>query len=292
MKNVINYYYNLYPKDILLGKDYYYFFVNNIRYSFIKYLNNPQDVYNIYNMHLDILKEGSYIHPIILNKDQQILTFVDNVPYILLITTYYEGNITINNVIEFSNVRNNESSSSNWAELWSKKNDYLEYQINMLGQKHPIIRDSFSYYIGLSENAIEIVNSTPKTISKISFSHKRMSSTVFEFYNPLNLTTDLAVRDMAEYLKNQFFNGQNIEQDLTQYLSNKPLNSYEYVMFFARLLYPTYYFDMYEEIITNRKEDSEILKIIAKQQEYENIIKKIYHYFQSFLPMPYIEWLK
>ena len=166
MKNAINYYYNLFPKDISQNKDEYYFFVDNIRYSLIKYEDDPKNVKNIYDMHIDILKKGMYVHPIILNKDRQILTIINNNTYILLQTIYYDFKITINDIMSFSNIILEEDhglNRNNWGELWSQKNDHLEYQISMLGIKHPIIRDSFSYFIGLGETAIQLVNSIEKT---------------------------------------------------------------------------------------------------------------------------------
>lgn len=63
-------------------------------------------------------------------------------------------------------------------------------------------------------------------------------------------------------------------------------------MFLARLIYPTYYFDMYEQIISGKVKEQELNKIIAKNQEFENQIKKIYNYYKSFLHLTPIEWLE
>ena len=43
---------------------------------------------------------------------------------------------------------------NSWASLWSAKLDYFEYQVSELGKDKPLILDSFSYYLGLGENAI------------------------------------------------------------------------------------------------------------------------------------------
>ena len=294
MKNVINYYYNLYPENIFQNKEEYYFFVNNIRYSLIKYLEDINDINKIYNMHLDILNKNMYVHPIILNKDNKPLTIINNEPYILMQTIYYGEKVNIDNIVKFSEITSEKSKNQNWAELWSQKNDYLEYQISMLGKSHPIIRDSFSYYIGLGENAIELVNMVQKQETSFVYAHKRINknNTTFDLYNPLNMTVDLKVRDAAEYFKDSFFKGEDIDEELTYYFNNTILSTYEYMMFFARMLYPTYYFDLYEEIITNREDDKKLIQIINKANEYEQILKKIYKYYKSFLDMTVIEWLE
>ena len=64
------------------------------------------------------------------------------------------------------------------------------------------------------------------------------------------------------------------------------------MLFLARMIYPTYYYDLYEEIITNRKKDEEIKKITDKVDDYEKIIKQIYNYYKSFMITPQIEWLE
>lgn len=294
MKNAINYYYNLYPENIHQTKKGYYFTVNKTRYFLTKYLEEPKDIQKIYSMHLNLLNQNFYVHPIVLNTQNQIITTIDNEPYILMITIYYKEKITLNDIIYFLKSVKTSADPPNWGELWSKKNDYLEYQMSMLGQKHPLLRESFSYYIGLGETAIQLVNSLTKTSTPLVYAHKRLTqeSRQYDLYNPLNLTIDYSVRDIAEYLKNSFFCGKNIEEDLKTYLNSASLTYYEYLLFLARLIYPTYYFDLYEEIITDRQNDNEIKKITDKTDEFEKIIKKVYHYYKSFMPTPRIDWLE
>lgn len=296
MKNAINYYYNLYPDNIHQTEKGYYFFINKTRYFLTKYLGDPKEIQKIYNMHLHLLNQNFYVHPIVLNAQNQIITTINNEPYILMITIYYENKINLNDIIYFLNTMasSSEKTVPNWGELWSQKNDYLEYQISMLGQNHPILRESFSYYIGMGETAIQLVNSLEKVNIPLVYAHKRLKITdqQYDLYNPLNITVDFAVRDIAEYLKSRFFSGENIEQELTYYLNNAKLSMQEYLLFLARLIYPTYYFDLYEEIITGRKSDEEIKKIITKVDDFENIIKRIYHYYKTFLPISKIDWLE
>ena len=294
MKNVINYYYNLYPNNIHQNEKGYYFVVNQTKYVFTKYFGDPKNIQNIYNMHLHLINSNFYVHPIILNVQNQILTYINNEPYILMITVYYKNKININDIIYFSKPANSGLKAPDWGELWAQKNDYLEYQISMLGQKHPLIRESFSYYIGLGETAIQLVNSLEKSNVPLVYAHRRisMNDRQYYLYNPLNLTIDFQVRDMAEYLKSRFFSGEDINDDLTYYLNNTKLSTYEYFLFLARIIYPTYYFDLYEEIITDRKNDEEIKKITDKVSDFEKIIKQIYHYYKSFLQVPRIDWLE
>ena len=261
MKNAINYYYNLYPDTIYQTKKGYYFNIKNYRYILTKYEEDIKDIQKIYDMHIYLLNQNFYVHQIILNRQNQILTYINNEPYILMLTIYYQGKIELKDILYFQKPINNQILL-NWGELWSQKNDYLEYQISMLGQNHPLIRESFSYYIGLGETAIALVNSLNKTKVNLVYSHKRINidSTKEDLYNPLNIKIDSQVRDVAEYLKAKFFQGKDITKDLEYYFKKVKLSTYEYILLLARMIYPTYYFDLYEEIITNRKKDEEIKK--------------------------------
>ena len=59
-----------------------------------------------------------------------------------MITLYYESKINVNDIKYFNQIHVNTSHYPNWGELWAQKNDYLEYQISMLGKKHPLITES------------------------------------------------------------------------------------------------------------------------------------------------------
>ena len=125
------------------------------------------------------------------------------------------------------------------------------------------------------------------------YSHRRLNQNInFNFYNPLNIITDLSVRDAAEYFKTSFFNGKSIDEELSIYFRSVKLSTYEYFMFLARMIYPTYYFDLYEQIITGNAAESELVKITEKATDYENQIKKIYKYYKSFMRFQPIDWLE
>ena len=293
MKNVINYYYNLYPQNIFQNHNEYYFFIDKIRYSFVKYNENIEEIEKIYNMHLSILN-NMYVHPIILNKDNKPLTMIKGVPYVLMQTIYYGDEININDIVKFSGIEANIKKVHNWAELWSKKNDYIEYQIKQFGYKYKLLKISTPYYIGLGENAIQLLNITePKNI-RLYYTHKRINkkNTTYDLYNPLNIKIDTRIRDAAEFIKNKFFSGENINDDINYYISAAKLTVEEHILFFSRMLYPTYYFDLLERIIKNELEESKIKIITNKVDEYEYILKKLYKYYKTFINLPAIEWLE
>lgn len=293
MKNVIEFYYNLLPDNIFKNKNECYFFVDNNRFSFIKFLGDIDEIDKIYSEHLNMLNNNIYVHPIILNIYGKAFTMVDGIPFILMQTMYYENKITLNSLISFVKTYTKEKDID-WGNLWSNKNDYLEYQLSEIGLTHPIIRDSFEYYLSLGECAIAIANSVESQSIPCVYSHKRISKkdTSFDLYNPLNITIDYRVRDAAEYFKQSFFDGEEIEKELYDFFNNINLSIYEYILFLARMIYPTYYFDLIENIFLGKDNDECLIKIIEKANAYEKLIKKIYQFYKGFIDIFRIDWLE
>lgn len=302
MKNALNYFYNIINCDIHQNKKMFYFDYENYRYALVPYKGDVTVLQSIYDLHVQALRHGIYVHQIILNRDKQIATLINGVPYILMRVFYDEGEITLEKIYSFVNMRfsgNNSIERTNWGILWADKIDYLEYEIGQLGQKHPEIRDTFSYFVGMGETAIQLVNmvlgdekKNLMVLKTISHDRIRAEDTLFDLYNPLNLVVDYRIRDMAEYFKHCFFAGHNIEGEIMEFMQYGNLSSEECLLFLARMLYPTYYFDLYEDIISGVDRKTELKKVISKVDDYQYIIKNIYRYYRNYLSITPIEWLE
>lgn len=289
MKNALNYYYNLNIETIHQKNKNYYFKINNSQFLLLEYLED--DVNEIYNLNIYLTQIFKF-HKIILNKDNSPLTIINERKYILLELIDYNNNLTINDIIKINNIpinKNLKFKQNDWFSLWVNKIDYFEYQINQIGKKYPLIRESFNYYIGLAENAISLMKTVKNENIYLSLSHKRIN-TAFDLYNPLNLIIDIRVRDICEYLKYNFFENKDILNDLNIFLHYNNLSNDELLCFLARMLFPTYYFDLYEKIIKNEIKEEEIKKIIFKANKYEEILKYIYLNIKN--NNIYIEWLE
>ena len=111
--------------------------------------------------------------------------------------------------------------------------------------------------------------------------------------NPLSFVFDLEVRDVAEYLKSMFFK-KDIEyclDELKSYLSIRKLNIYEYHMFYARLLYPSYYFDVYDSVMNKNANEEELVKIVKRSNDYEKFLKKTYLEISKYVRLDKIDWI-
>lgn len=305
MKETIKYYYNIEVEDIeeLNGK--YHFKLANQDYFFVFYNRLPEELDDIIFCSRSMKERNIDCHDILINKDNSVLTKVGEYSYILLRVNNLGEEFNIIDIAQMNKklILNDNSSKlyrNNWGKLWSDKIDYFEYQIRELGLEKENIRKTFSYYIGLAENAISYVNFANKhfirgTMDHVVVAHRRIFYPNYKlnFLNPLAFVFDLEVRDIAEYLKSAFFNSDfdNTMIELTSYLKTTHLSTYGYHMFYARLLYPSYYFDVYEEIMNNDKLEEELENIVSKAPAYELFLKKAYLEISKYAPLEKIEWL-
>ena len=300
MKNIINYFYNLNITELTNKDNIYSFYDNDELYHFYIYNNNIKNLDLTKDID-DSLKNDTLIHEIIINKDNSIITYYNNIPYILC-----KINININKPITLGEINylsskviitNSKITYHSWQDLWSIKMDYLEKVINENGKKYPIIVDSFNYFVGMAENAISYYNNlSNKEVDNNSLviSHRiiNINDTVYAIYDPVNIIIDHKARDIAEYIKYSFFSDNtNIFKELNVYFKYNYYTKDDVVMLLARVLYPSFYFNMYEDIMINSKEEKIITNITSKLDKYELYLARVFKYFNNFYNLPVPEWL-
>ena len=302
MKSDIEYFYNIKINQLEKNYNYYLFKYNLFEYIFVLYQRPKEDIKLLNNIVGKLKEKNIALHEFVFNKDYKLITTIDNENYVLLkINGSKEKILDIFDIISFQqsvliNNYDNKLYRNNWASLWSEKIDYFEYQIHEIGKGKDIVLNSFSYYVGLGENAISYVNNINNSIEKnynLILSHKRLfyPNYSLNFYNPLSLVIDLQVRDIAEYIKSLFFNKQDAYKELEHFLKKIRLSIYEYHMLYARLLYPSYYFDVYEKIMNKTGTEKEIINIISLVSEYEVFLKESYFLISKYTNLEKIDWI-
>jgi len=300
MKNIINYYYNFNLLDVYLVDNKYYFNYKNNDYFFIVFDRPIEDAQSIYNLFLELKKRRLLTNDIILNKDNQIITFVNNTPYILLKDNVKNNQININDILYIQNntiniLKDKKLFRNNWINMWEAKIDYYEQIMNNSLGKYKILNSTIDYYIGLGENAISYLVNNKITNSVLCLSHKRIdiNKSAFDFYNPINYILDNRVRDFSEYIKNLFFLDMISINNYKYFLDYMNFTREEYILLISRLLFPTYYFDMYDNIINYNLDEKVMEDIINKTDSYISFIRDIMMYiiYQKRINIPFIEWI-
>ena len=299
MIDFINYYYNLYPLNINKSDTNYMFYIDNIKYYFMPYDRELNELDYIVKLNIEMVNNGSLVHEIIRNKLNKVLTIYENNNYILL-----RCNINCDKVVSIEDIiymlneskisydKNNILNRMNWSKLWELKIDYFEYQMTHIIKKYPILYSIIDYYIGLGENAIQYFNTVAlnnRGNIEISICHKRINSnsTLFDLYNPLNLIIDYKVRDISEYIKSSFFNNNNINNTMDKIFSRYYFDKLNLSIMISRLLFPSYFFDMFEDIVYNNANENSIDFITKKSSLYEDFINNLIKQFN----LQSIRWL-
>lgn len=288
MRNALRYYYNIYCTDIIKTNNNYKVIIDKSLYYLIKYDGNINVLSNIYDY---LITHNIYCHQIILNKNNNYITTIDNNNYILIKVYQNISNINYIDISNYNILIN--KGVCNWKELWIEKIDYYEYQMNQFRKKYPILYKTFNYYSGLTESAIMLVDSVKGKLLNNYIQHNRIykNTTTLDFYNPLNMVVDVKIRDISEYFKQQFFYVDNPIIYVKKYLDYTNLTVNEAILFVARFIFPSYYFDIYDEIIQGKINEDKISIITNKVNDYERFLIEVYAYVKLKYNIPEIEWL-
>lgn len=293
IKQYIEYYYNFENINITKIKEYYRFDYKNTNYLFMPLTRYPIEILQIYRV---INNDANYDN-IVLNVKNQLITYIDGKNYILVRLSKNSANYNLYNQIEKSKIvyLQNEMidkiTKTNWDILWSKKIDYIEYQLNNLDNDN-IVFNSVWYYIGMAENAISYVNETFSLSSnhRLYVSHKRINEQFFN--NPLNLIVDYRSRDISEYLKYIFLKKEYDYIEIKEKLQKLNLDEFLCRMIYGRLFFVTFYFDIFDSVMNGNKENKLLLRnIINRADEYEDYINSIYDILAQIKKIPRIGWV-
>lgn len=299
MKNIIEFYYNMRIDEIHNKDDYYFFVLNKNHYIFKPYFDDIDKILDIYKLNR-LLSERTNIDNIILNRYGNPITKVNNSFYVLILSNN-RNNFTLADISNMANVSdiNNQPLDklvrNNWEILWANKIDYFEMQVHENAKKYPLIRESFDYFIGLSENAISYLVNTKREVSPTIYDMKVISHNSLNnsLYDPSNIILDHKARDVAEYIKMSFFNNNlNIFKELEEYFHYNYYSIYGIRVLFARILYPSFYFDLYDGIISGKNDEKQLNMIIDKINDYEIYLYNVYLFLKRFYDIPMVDWLK
>lgn len=227
---------------------------------------------------------------------------------------FHERGKTVPFIIERS------SRIGQWKQLWEKRLEQIEKVWNDMLFQTPedeferMFIDSFPYYIGLSENAIQYLVDTeiddePVEADSGTVCHERFTLRTWgdHYYikNPFDWVFDHRSRDLAEWARERYFrNTQTYELELKQffadYQSIAPLSSFSWRLLFSRLLFPLHYFECIENYYISRSEqekmmlEEQLTKILKQSSEYERFLGR---FFQTAgapirqLKIPQLDWL-
>lgn len=166
-----------------------------------------------------------------------------------------------------------------WNEIWENRVVQLEKHKSELSLNKDIFY-ILNYYIGLIEICIYNYNLLIRKYGQkngLSIQHNRIEFPMYSFsyYNPVNYLFDFEFRDFAEYLKMRFFYSDFSTDEAISAIDNYNFDNFSINMFFVRLIYPTYFLELYDMQNKNNVYSDLFYDLLKKSSQYENFILKL-----------------
>ena len=240
-----------------------------------------------------------YSYKFIQNVEGKIISNINDSDYVLIdIGNDYNSELDLMDNLDFYKkstaylLTNNYSFKNKWLSLWNDKIIYLTKYANKL-----VININtmclFNYYTGVVSSLIsylkKITNYERYQQSElVTICHPRIKFPLkkIDFYNPKNFIVDIEVRDIGEYIKSLYYSSRNYEVELKYYLSVNKLSTHDASYLYARILYPSYFLDLFENSKINQSNIG-----IFNVKNYEIFAKKIYELINSYINIQNITWL-
>lgn len=170
--------------------------------------------------------------------------------------------------------------------IWKEKIDYLEKYYNSIYSND--IYD-FNYFRGLSDISLNIIKNIDFSQITYGLSINRFYNikTIFDIYNPNNIKYSPIINSFSEYIKHEFFYNNKKRVEYYKIFDMK-LNIEDYYYFIARLIFPTYYFDLFKD--NKIKMNYEL--IVNNINDYISNIKDIFTEIKKrHINMPFIDYV-
>lgn len=239
---------------------------------------------------------------IVKNKyDKYISTSKDN-NNICLLTYKIDNQININDFVKmhlsYFNSFSYKINIQQIIDLWDQRIEYIENQcltnFNFDNEAHLTLYEYTLYSIGLAINSLQYLadmNLDFKRKYSSTLTHRRIKKMdKYELFNPFNLIVDHSSRDLAELYKNDIISLDTLLNICAFY--SYSVDEYEYLL--ARLLFPTFIFDIVEDMENDKSSydyTSDIYYAIAKSNSQLDKLKSLYNALISKMNIRPINWI-
>jgi spore coat protein YutH len=207
-----------------------------------------------------------------------------------------------------------------WKQLWEKRLDQMEmvwqskrYQVPENDFERMFI-ESFPYYLGLTENAIQYlvdseIDETPSSTDNGTVCHERFTSATWGkdvlLKNPMDWVFDHRSRDLAEWTRSIYHESKHayhphLRKFYTDYSALAPLSAFGWRLLYSRLLFPLHYFECIEEYYIAQSEqqkkwqEERLSRHLQGSMDYEAFLKEFFQLVEApilKLKIPQVDWL-
>lgn len=289
MKNFIKANYNIYPSKIFKNGNKYFFFSGNEKIFIIK-LNKNNNINEKINISNRLYGLGIPVSTFLLNNKKEYMCKKDD--YYIMLLKYNDitdNQIYLEDIYKYDKVFN-DINIFNIIQYWEETIDSIEMELTEYNKEYPLLQQSIDYFIGLSENAIELLN-------HINYSNNSLGHLINideynreNYSNPLNIIKTNKMYDISQYYKYHFYNN-SINYDELYVILNNIKDTSDLIFFYASMLFQENYFNCVKEIILNKKKEEDLYRYINNIKNYKELLKYIKSILHNISLINDIEWL-
>ena len=214
----------------------------------------------------------------------------------------------------------NISRMGQWKGLWEQRLDQMESFWNGMLYKQPesdfdrLFLESFPYYMGISENAIQYLVDTeldddPNPVDSGTICYNRFTKETWaqEYYikNPFEWVFDHCGRDLAEWTRDRYFRNiktyhREVKDFFNEYQTIMPLSSFSWRLIYSRLLFPIHYVECVENYYSAYHEadrlfhEDRLKKMLNQSKDLEEFLNLFYDIAEvpvKKMRIPTVSWL-
>lgn len=258
----------------------YYFLYNKEKYYIESLVISREELIELKN-----LENYGTKYEIQTTKNNELLFEYNKINYIIYKINSNKKNSTINQMDK----KNSKICKINWYNMISKKIDNIEYEYKHIRGKYKIIDNSIDYYIGMAENSLKYIKLSKYDTNNLKISHRRILNCK-RVDGPQNIIIDFSIRDLSEYLKIIFFKKNDLFEKVDELL-NMEINNFD--LLFSRMIYPSFYFDLLEEMINEESisVENKIKDVIKTSSNYEKFLKHIFIKISQKKELEKVPWI-
>lgn len=289
MKKFIKTYYNINVEKIYKNKNNYFFYSGNDLIYIIKTDKNKEELDNLVNISNSIYHKNNNTSTFLLNKEGNYYTKYDGNYLVLL-----KYNDIIKDRIEFNDIfyyhiENNLLLNYDILNHFKNQIDVLEKEIQEYNKEHSLIQKSIDYFIGISENAIQLLSDININYDSICHNIGLTNYNKVEYNNPFNYIKANIMYDYANYFKYKFYY-ETINYDELYYLI-KNSNINDLILFFGLMLYQEEYFNLVKQILLDKQNEEDLNIYINHISDYKELLLYIKDSIRNVDKIREIEWL-
>lgn len=312
---ILQQYYQVQPETSFLDGKYIRYLKEGNLYTLVPVTNMKEEILvELYLMSDHLARQGDRnVSTFCASKDQKFLITHHEEDYVLLLNSYTKVPKTRNIGRKLAKFHGRGrtievqiqhiSSMGQWKIFWEKRLEQMEKVWYQVVQENPnndfdhMFVETFPYYMGMCENAIQYLVDTELDEETLEMDagtvcHDRFNNEIWGnrmwIRNPFDWVFDHASRDIAEWIRQQYFRKSksflpDVQNFLEEYQGIAPLSNFSWRLIFARLLFPLHYFECVEQYYLTNSEnqhkqlEDRLHKYKRDSTEYESFLSAFYH---------------